>query len=747
MSRLFERFSSKENLKKAYRYIQNELARSSLSVNPFNHPAITAINDLGENFFVALEQYIRDGNYKPERGFFIYMPKDNLGIRPVCVLSMIDRIVYQAMLNPEILGYKIDGQLSERVCFAHRINDDEKSGDFLSPYFKEWDNFCKEQEKAFKKGYSWKLGFDVQQYYEHIPTGKLIEKLKNDFGVNDEEILNILEKQLLTWAEYPELPKGIPQGPAPSAVLANGYLHSLDIFAEKELTGKKLKYFRYADDITLMGKSKEDVLKATEKIVHFLRKHNLTLNEKTKIIELRDAEPIEAMRFFSGYEDDTAEIPEDEFTEVQNNVPAIVEALENGEKVEKSDIGELKYFLKIDTTYNEVFMERLINLIPIKPSLVVPIIQYISEGRKVLDDFDASIIDYWLWKIYNDPCISEWSRFWILKLLVSTKDGSMEKEISKEVQRILSSKENTIFKIVCFYHKAIHAEDIDIDEVKAAMDESKTAVEKSLYSFFLLNAFKVARAPVVKSCVEKLLNCASHEINLIGSYIFKNKPKTSVEDIDGVFSTYVLNKKRKKVFGKERKEQSEIYMVRSENLIPVSSPSAILGINRSVKKKSKIELNFPEIVQWEKVVLKIKEGMEEVEIWYDERHIQTANYVDLGFSSNKKEHKPDRKWNLLNIFSVMQNTDITQATPTNLMPMLARYSGHAIKMTNVHQTKKLLSNHLRNIFKTGDNPFTGNKKYYEPKFKILPEPSLRNKELWKQGGELKEHLAYSETDE
>jgi hypothetical protein len=240
MSNLFEKFSSKENLKKAYQYIQDEIAHSSLSVNPINHPSTTAINDIGDHFFSALEKHIRSGNYKPEKGFFVYIPKDNLGLRPVCVLSMVDRIVYQAIFNQDVLGYKIDGQLSDTLCFANRVNDDEKQKKFLSTYFNGWDDFCKEQKKSFKKGFIWKLEVDVQQYYEHIPIEKLIEKIKSDFGVKDNEILNILKEQLCTWAEYPELPKGIPQGPEASAILGNVYLSSLDKFAEKILIDQLL---------------------------------------------------------------------------------------------------------------------------------------------------------------------------------------------------------------------------------------------------------------------------------------------------------------------------------------------------------------------------------------------------------------------------------------------------------------------------------------------------------------------------
>jgi hypothetical protein len=748
MSSLFERFSSRENLKKAYTYVQDELSRSSLSVNPINHPSTTAINDLGEHFFIALEQHIRNGSYKPERGFFVYMPKDNLGLRPVCILSMIDRIVYQAIFNQTILGHKIDGQLSDKVCFANRVDDDEQSERFLSQYFNGWEDFCKKQKKAFDKGYSWKLEVDVQQYYEHIPVNRLIEKLDKDFAIKDESILSILKEQLCTWAEYPELPKGIPQGPEASAILGNVYLSSLDSFVEKELLGKELQYFRYADDITLMGKTKEDILKATEKIVHFLREHNLTLNEKTRLTELEDTETIEAMRFFSDYEDDTPEIPEDDFTRVQNKVPNIVDSIQNGERVEKLEIKELKYFLRNDTTYSVIFMTQLVELILHRPSLTVPIVQYISEGRKTLDDFDKFMVDVNLWDIYKNTSISEWSRFWVFKLLVSNKDVQVD-NIGVEIKRILSSKENTIFKIVCFYYQAIHSEKMSIEQINQAVDGSNTDIEKSIYSFFLLNAFQNIRIPVIKSHIERLLNSTSNELNLIGSYLFKNKPKAHIEEFDSVFSDYLLKRKttKKNSIKKQidnQKQASNLFLVRGENLIQIDSPSSIFGINRQKRKKHTVELIFPEAVQWNKVILKLKDGLQDIEIWYGKQHIKNTNYVELGFSANKKDHKPDKKWNLLCILSIMQNTDITKATPEALMPMLAKYSNKATKKATVHQTKKLLSNALRSIFNTGDDPFMDNRIYYEPRFKILPESIMRHKEMWKRDGSFNENIKFEE---
>ena len=744
MSKLFEQFSSKENLKKAYVYVQHELATSSLSVNPINHPATTAVNDLGDHFFTSLEKHLREGTYKPERGFFVYIPKDNLGLRPVCVLSMIDRIVFQAIFNPLILGYKVDGQLSDKVCFANRVNDDEESEYYLSAYFNGWDDFCKEQKKAFDKGYTWKLEIDVQQYYEHIPVDKLIGKMKEEFGIKDEQVLQILKDQLCTWAEYPSLPKGIPQGPNSSSILGNVYLSSLDAFAEEELIGKGLRYFRYADDIALMGKTKEDILKATEKIVRFLRDHNLTVNEKTRVAELEDTDTIEAMRFFAEYDEDTPEIPEDEFARVQATVPFIVEAIAAGEKIEKTDLRELKYFLKVDTTYSSSFILQLIDLIPIKPSLTVPIVQYVSDGRKFLDDFDKAVTDFCLWKIYNDSTISEWSKFWIFKLLVS--ENTDVEGLEEEIERILSSKEDTIFKVVCLYYQIIHGKDLDVTQVKKAVEDSKTDVEKSLYSFFLLNAFANARTPLIKNSIEKLLNCTSHELNLMGAYLFKNKPKINVDEPEGDFASYLLDKPKSKKKTTKKEPEEEFYMVRSENLIPVTSPSTILGVKRTFKKKLP-DLSFPEVVQWEKVTLKLKEGLEDLEIWYDSNHIETLDYTSLGFSATKKEHKPNRAWHFLCILSVLQNEDIRTATVDNLMTMLAKKANKSIGRSNVHQTKRHLVKALRILFKTSDDPFLPNQKHYEPKFKVLPEAILRTKEVWRQGGKLNENVDYAEVEE
>ncbi len=754
MATLFERFSSRDNLKLAYKYVQNELARATLSVSPINHPALTAINALGDQFFVALEQYLRDGKYAPERGFFVYIPTDNLGLRPVCVLSMIDRIVYQAIFNQDILGFKIDGQLSDKVCLAHRVNDKKDADDFLAPYFNGWDAFCKAQEKAFQKGYIWKTEFDVQQYYEHIPIRQLIEKLKNDFGIKDDQMLNLLKAQLCAWVEYRDLPKGIPQGPNPSSVLGNVYLSSLDRFTEKELIGKELRYLRYVDDIILMGKTKEAVLKATEKIARFLRDYNLNLNEKTRVTELQDVETINAMRIISDYSDNAPEIPQDEFTRIQESVPHIVEAISNGESIDKMRLRNLKYYLKVGTKHDLGFILNLIGIIPLRPSLVIPIIQYVADGRGALqisgDSLDTIFIDNALWDTYNHSEISEWSRFWILKLLISSTDVVVG-GIEDEMKRILASRGATIFKVVGLYYEAIHGRKIEMDIINQAIQESESEVEKSLYSFFLLNSFDDARTSTIRNCIEKTLNAPSHEMNLIGCYLYKSKPKISIDDIDGTFSSYILKKKQdiksKSTATAHRIKGEDYYMVRGDALIPVASPASILGVHRTKRARHTIELSFPEMVQWEKVMLKMKEGMQEIEIFYNGNHLQTADYTQLGFFTGKKQQKKDRQWGFLCALSVLSATDISSATADKMRDMVAANSNLTLSTGNVYQIKRTLVKRLRAIFKTDDDPFHDRRDYYYPKFTILPEPSLRREEIWPQGGRLNENRTHEDNEE
>ncbi len=160
---------------------------------------------------------------------------------------------------------------------------------------------------------------------------------------------------------------------------------------------------------------------------------------------------------------------------------------------------------------------------------------------------------------------------------------------------------------------------------------------------------------------------------------------------------------------------------------------------KSKKRESPIELSFPEPVQWEKVTLKIKEGRQEIEIFYDNSHIITADYIQLRFFVGKRQQKPDRQWGFLCALSTLSASDFKYASAENMRPMITK--NKTLSVNNVQQAKKLLVKWLKEIFKTNDEPFHDIHDRYKPKFAILPEPVLRKEEIWPQGGRFNENEA------
>lgn len=361
---LFQNFSSKENLKKAFAYIKDEANESNLPLDPIWRPAISAVAQLGDGFFETLQEYIRQNKYQPEKADFIYADKDNLGLRPICVFSVVDRIVFQALLNPWILGDKIDKKLCNS-CLGHRMFGKEK---YLKPYKKQWAKFCDKQIEAFNKNFTWRVEFDIQTYYENIHTDSLLQILKEDLQIRDERLLKILEQQLKTWTEKPTM-CGVPQGANASHILANAYLYPLDTFFDDLKSNGEFEYFRYVDDIVLMARSADKINQIVAQAGLFLRKYNLTFNEKTKLEKLQNTSNIEELKFYNPYGQPN-ETSQQKVAKISKRLPTILRKIKSGKEIKKTEISGLRYYLKAGANIgNPEMLDDLISLIPKKPSL------------------------------------------------------------------------------------------------------------------------------------------------------------------------------------------------------------------------------------------------------------------------------------------------------------------------------------------------------------------------------------------
>jgi hypothetical protein len=465
---------------------------------------------------------------------YVYNPKDNAGVRPICVFSVVDRIVYQALLNPLILGNTIDGKLFN-VCFCNRILGEDK---YLKPYKGQWVDFCDAQIKAFKKGLVWRFEFDIHTYYENIHIDTLVETLKEKFQIRDERLLTILESQLKHWSEKRTM-CGLPQGANASNVLANAYLHPFDTFLD-DLRGKDhFEYFRYNDDTVITAESADKINSIIEKAVLFLRTYNLNLNEKSKLVKLGNTKSIEEVKFHNPYAH-LNETSRQKLEEISKKIPTILRNLKSGKEIKKTDVSSLRYYLKAGAGMGdqEIF-DALIALIPNKPSLIFEIGKYFgfyfsNEDKEFyLANKELIHAKYEsIWKMYRNKSLTAWTKFWLLKVLSTPPFAREHKGFQAELDRIVADSNAQILRPLAFFYKAymrdmvrweraMKKESIDsidagftLDDIKRQIRNSKMGAEQAIYYYFIFYLRDTENEGVIRGLVYDALQSESPEVQV-----------------------------------------------------------------------------------------------------------------------------------------------------------------------------------------------------------------------------------------
>ena len=123
------------------------------------------------------------------------------------------------------------------------------------------------------------LKMDMKKYYPSIDNFILFDTVKTK--IKDKKLLRLIEIIIFSMGA-----KGQPIGSLWSQWAGNLYLSILDHYVKEKLKGKY--YFRYCDDIVLLGSSKEElrnILKEVEKIAE--EKLNLKIKENYQIFPTR----------------------------------------------------------------------------------------------------------------------------------------------------------------------------------------------------------------------------------------------------------------------------------------------------------------------------------------------------------------------------------------------------------------------------------------------------------------------------
>ena len=130
--------------------------------------------------------------------------------------------------------------------------------------------------KNINKMHGYKV--DISNYFNSIDINILIKNLEND--IPDKLLFNLIKNILKN--EYVEFngekikeQKGVMAGTPISAFLANYYIKEIDEF----FWAQKLVYCRYADDIILFCKDKNELENYQKYLIDFFEKYNLKINK------------------------------------------------------------------------------------------------------------------------------------------------------------------------------------------------------------------------------------------------------------------------------------------------------------------------------------------------------------------------------------------------------------------------------------------------------------------------------------
>jgi RNA-directed DNA polymerase len=275
VGRLLEQIAEPPNLRRAFFKV-----RANKGAAGVDRISVAAFENNLERELASLNRrLLSQERYQPRPVRRVDIGKPDGGSRPLGIPTVGDRVVQQATLQ-------VVQPLFERVfvdrSFGFRPGRGAKAA-------------LTQVRKQIAQGDRWVAEFDIEGFFDNLSHARLLRW----FGkfVDDPEVVGLVRR----WLKAGVMKDGIvhlkstgtPQGGVISPLLANLYLHRLDV----EATKAGLRFVRYADDFIVTANRRWKARRADQMIRELLDDIGLSLNEDKSGVRNLQRDEVEFLGF------------------------------------------------------------------------------------------------------------------------------------------------------------------------------------------------------------------------------------------------------------------------------------------------------------------------------------------------------------------------------------------------------------------------------------------------------------------